>query len=146
MNGFLGPYKGPRQHFQQYRRREPTNEREVFNQAHSSLRSVIERTFGVWKKKWKILKDMPSYSYEKQVKIVIATMTLHNYIRRHTNRDRHFINVGESSDNMPRGRMEMDADAVEEYHITHGPGAQEMERIRNDITQSLMSARNTVPI
>ena len=89
---------------------------------------------------------MPSYSYEKQVKIVIATMTLHNYIRRHANHDRHFINVGESSDSMPSGSMEIDADAVEEYHITHGPGAQEMETIRNNITQSLMSARNTVNV
>ena len=35
---------------------------------HSSLRSVIERTFGVWKKKWHILKDMEGFSFEKQVK------------------------------------------------------------------------------
>ena len=36
----------------------------------------------MWKKKWKNLKDMPNYSFSKQVKIVVATMTLHNYITR----------------------------------------------------------------
>ena len=89
---------------------------------------------------------MPSYSYEKQVTIVIATMILHNYIRRHANRDRHFMNARESSDNMSSGGMEIDADAGEEYHITHGPRAQEMEMIRNNITQSLMSAHNNVNV
>ncbi|GAV79599.1 hypothetical protein CFOL_v3_23064 [Cephalotus follicularis] len=33
-------------------------------------------------KKWKIIKSMPSYPYNKQVKIVVATMALHNFIRR----------------------------------------------------------------
>ena len=83
MKGFLGPYKGERYHLPHFRRGEqPTGHKEIFNHAHSSLRSIIERTFGVWKKKWSILRDMPSYSYEKQVKIVIAIMTLHSYIRR----------------------------------------------------------------
>ncbi|XP_062100238.1 uncharacterized protein LOC133806123 [Humulus lupulus] len=73
ITGFLGPYKGQRYHLPQFQRgSKPTGYKEVFNQAHSSLRSVIERTFGVWKKRWKILRDMPSYPYQKQVKIVIA--------------------------------------------------------------------------
>ncbi|PRQ26237.1 putative harbinger transposase-derived nuclease domain-containing protein [Rosa chinensis] len=143
MNGFLGPYKGPRQHFQQYRRQEPRNEKEIFNQAHSSLRSVIECTFGVWKKKWKILRDMQGYSFDKQVKIVIATMTLHNYIRRHAHGDRHFVRSEEREGYGSSGEIEMDDDVEEEYH---GHGAQEMETIRNSITQSLMNARNNVNI
>ncbi|PKU70800.1 hypothetical protein MA16_Dca010780 [Dendrobium catenatum] len=57
--------------------------KEAFNKRHSSLRGVIEISFGVWKKKWVILRDMPTYPFKKQVKIVVATMTLHNYIRRH---------------------------------------------------------------
>ncbi|KAK8926015.1 hypothetical protein KSP39_PZI011439 [Platanthera zijinensis] len=91
--GFLKPYSGTRYHLPDFRRgsRPIQGRREIFNQAHSSLRSVIERSFGVWKKKWKILRDMPPYSLTKQRDIVIATMSLHNYIRRHPSRsDTHF--------------------------------------------------------
>ncbi|KAK0570919.1 hypothetical protein LWI29_008435 [Acer saccharum] len=133
MSGYLGPYKGERYHILDFRRgRQPTGPREVFNQAHSSLRSVIERTFGVWKKKWKILKTMPNFSFDKQVKIVIATMALHNYIKRHAQRDRHFE---ESKNYQNEGtKEEMD----EESQETNGPGSQEIEVLRNQITASLM--------
>ncbi|KAL5549571.1 hypothetical protein UlMin_004802 [Ulmus minor] len=87
-----GPYKNERYYLQVFRQSgQLEGYKEVFNHAHSSLRSVIECTFGIWKKKkWKILRDMSSYSFEKQIKIVIVTMTLHNYIRRHNDHDRHF--------------------------------------------------------
>jgi hypothetical protein len=55
--------------------------KELFNHAHSSLRNVIERSFGVLKMKWRILLKMPSYLMEKQSKIIIACMALHNFIR-----------------------------------------------------------------
>jgi len=46
----LGPYKGERYHFQEFRRRgQPSGRKEVFNCAHSLLHNVIERSFGVWK-------------------------------------------------------------------------------------------------
>ncbi|KAL3750729.1 hypothetical protein ACJRO7_011685 [Eucalyptus globulus] len=92
--GYLGPYKEVRYHLPEFQRGpQPTGYKEVFNRAHSSLRSEIERAFGVLKKKWKILKGMPSYPYTKQVKIVIATMALHNYIRRNALNDTHFARV-----------------------------------------------------
>ncbi|CAN6705797.1 unnamed protein product [Malus baccata var. baccata] len=95
MSDYLGPYKGGR--------------------------SVIERTFGVWKKRWNILRDMPSYPFKKQVKIIIATMTLQNYIRRHARRDNHFDNMKDDLDD------DTDSDEEqEEYHITEGPRAQEI--------------------
>ncbi|KAK2658924.1 hypothetical protein Ddye_005457 [Dipteronia dyeriana] len=51
MKGFLGPYKGERYRIPHFRRgEEPTGHNEIFNHAHSSLRSIIEGTFGVWKK------------------------------------------------------------------------------------------------
>ncbi|KAI3771087.1 hypothetical protein L6452_02241 [Arctium lappa] len=88
--GYLGPYKGTyiRYHIPDFRRgqtaaiRAPKGPKETFNYHHSSLRNVIERTFGVWKARWAILKDMHvNYSYETQVNIVIASMAIHNYIR-----------------------------------------------------------------
>ncbi|XP_011015239.1 PREDICTED: uncharacterized protein LOC105118883, partial [Populus euphratica] len=86
--GYLGPYKGERYHFQEFRRRrQPSGQKEVFNRAHSSLRNVIERSFGVWKQRWKILQNMPGYPYKTQVEIVVTSMALHNYIRRRSQDD-----------------------------------------------------------
>jgi len=62
----------------------------VFNHAHSSLRNVIERSFGVLKMKWRILKNLPSYPVNKQSKIIVACMALHNFIRECDLEDPHF--------------------------------------------------------
>ena len=81
--GYLGPYKGERYHLQDFRHRgQPRNQQEVFNRTHSSLRNVIERSFGVWKQRWRILQNMHVYPYKTQVEIIVASMALHNYIRR----------------------------------------------------------------
>jgi len=42
---------------------------------------VIERSFEVRKQRWRILQNMPTYPYKTQVEIVVASMTLYNYIR-----------------------------------------------------------------
>ena len=59
--GFLGPYKSTRYHLPEFRssfRSHNTHffrsRDETFNYYHSSLRSVIERTFGVYKVRWRI--------------------------------------------------------------------------------------------
>jgi hypothetical protein len=52
--------------------------KEVFNQAHSSLRNVIERSFGVLKMKWCILLYLSSYDVEKQAKIIVACIREHD--------------------------------------------------------------------
>ncbi|KAJ9189265.1 hypothetical protein P3X46_000580 [Hevea brasiliensis] len=47
---YLKPYKDTRHHLPDFRRGQPpSGQEEIFNRAHSSLGSVIERTFGVWK-------------------------------------------------------------------------------------------------
>ena len=79
--------------------------------------------------KWKILRDMPSYSFEKQVKIVIATMTLHNYIRRHTEHDRHFAKI---TDNYRRVEDNEDL----EPHITGVTRSLKMDALRDVIARS----------
>ncbi|KAK3211383.1 hypothetical protein Dsin_016089 [Dipteronia sinensis] len=77
---------------------------------------------------------MPSYSYEKQVKIVITTMTLHNYIRRYAQRDRDFDESANYSSEEINEEMEVNT------HEEGGPGRRKMEILRNSIAQSLMSA------
>ena len=51
-SGYLAPYKGQKYHLPEFRQgRLPSGKKEVFNHAHSSLRNVIERFFGVLKMK-----------------------------------------------------------------------------------------------
>jgi hypothetical protein len=79
--GFLAHYKGQRYHVPEFQGgHTPTGRKEVFNHAHSSLHNVIERWFGVWKMKWCILLLLLSFLVEKQKKIIIACMALHNFI------------------------------------------------------------------
>jgi hypothetical protein len=47
--------------------------------------------------KWRILLSLPSFSLNKQSKIIIACMTLHNFIRDSALHDRDFDEVGPNS-------------------------------------------------
>jgi len=42
---------------------------------------IIKRTFGVWKKKYRILCEFPRYNTHVQKIVLMATMGLHNFIR-----------------------------------------------------------------
>lgn len=80
--GYLAPYKGSKYHLPEFRNGAmPRGKKGTFNFAHSSLRNVIERAFGVLKMKWRILLDIPMYPLHKQTEIVVACMALHNFIR-----------------------------------------------------------------
>ena len=71
--GYLPPYKRQRYHlsdFQWVGRGNQIEER--FNYVHSSLQSEIEWTFGVWKNRWKISKQMPSYDIKDQRNIIVG--------------------------------------------------------------------------
>ena len=85
---FLAPYKGERYHIPDFQRGSQLHHlKERFNYLHSSLHSVIERTFGVWKNRWKILRCMPTFNIRTQNYIIVATMVLHNFIRAHDHND-----------------------------------------------------------
>lgn len=76
MPGFMAPFKtGPGG-------RSQTGAKGLFNCRHSSVRNIIERTFGVWKWRFKILGGpMKNYPIEIQREIVIACCVLHNFIK-----------------------------------------------------------------
>ena len=57
----------------------PRNAKELFNLQHSSLCSVIEQIFGVFKKKFPILKITAEFLLQSQVEIVYALTTLYNF-------------------------------------------------------------------
>nr|KYP48369.1 Putative nuclease HARBI1 [Cajanus cajan] len=79
----ITPYRGVRYHLKEYSRRAPQNPRELFNHRHSSLRNVIERTFGVLKKRFPIIASgtEPHYSFDTMTNIVLACCILHNFLR-----------------------------------------------------------------
>ena len=134
--GYLGPYKGERYHFQEYRRRgQPSGRKEVFNRAHSSLRNVIERSFGVWKQRWRILQNMSAYPYKTQVEIVVASMALHNYIRRRSQDDAVFSEYDRNPNLIPDDFL---PDTVQASAVQGSQRPSRMDFVRDGIANSLM--------
>ena len=139
--GYLAPYKGQKYHLPEFRRgRQPSGKYEVFNHAHSSLRNVIERSFGVLKMKWRILLAMPSYNMDKQTQIIIACMALHNFIRDSALRDELFERCDNDEDYEPNtthagpsGGNSGSASAVDDTNMC---------AFRESLANSLMSARS----
>jgi DDE superfamily endonuclease len=82
-NTVLVPYCGTRYHLKEQRlaSQKPENYKELFNLRHASLRNVIERIFGVVKRKYQILRTPSEYSIETQTRIILACCALHNYVR-----------------------------------------------------------------
>ena len=60
----------------------PANKEELFNLRHSQLRNVIERVYGLIKKRFPILVCMSSYPFHIQIDIVMSCFMMHNFIRR----------------------------------------------------------------
>ncbi|CAA0812986.1 Unknown protein [Striga hermonthica] len=91
--GFLSPYRGDRYHLPEWIRsnQTPKNARELCSQnifttrkRHATVRNVVERSFGILKGKFPIIKGlMPNYTTEFQTDIVIACCVVHNFILEH---------------------------------------------------------------
>jgi DDE superfamily endonuclease len=83
----LAPYRGVRYHLKEQRLagRTPENAKELFNLRHASLRNVIERIFGVVKRKFKVLNIAAEYSIDTQIHLVIALTGLANFLTVHGN-------------------------------------------------------------
>ena len=76
----MSPYQSVRYHLKEFSDRPPENEQELFNLRPSSLRTTIERGFGVLKKRFRVLGAEPFWSFETQVKVVLACCVIHNHI------------------------------------------------------------------
>ncbi|XP_057745356.1 uncharacterized protein LOC130963240 [Arachis stenosperma] len=75
-------YRSVRYYLKEYARRGPENEKELFNLHHASLKHVIERSFGVLKKRFAIITSgtEPHYDFETMTEIVLACCILHNFL------------------------------------------------------------------
>ena len=95
---FLPPHKSTRYHAQEFNSsgRRITSKKELYNYRHSSLRMVIERSFGVLKARFPILNNMPNFKPIRQWYVVIVCYALHNFISMNNRSDELFRTVGES--------------------------------------------------
>jgi hypothetical protein len=140
--GYLAPFKGSTYHLPEFhhrRGRPPQGKYEIFNYLHSSLRNVIERSFGVLKQKWRILKAMPRFSTRKQAKIIIACIALHNFIRDSHLSDKEFDRCDANEEYMPRAAHETAAAAAQQGDEVEGHNEVTMNSIREMIADGLVS-------
>lgn len=62
----------------------------------TALRNVIERSFGVLKRRFAILRGVvPNYTMTTQINIIIACCVMHNFIRDPQPNDMYFTNLDE---------------------------------------------------
>ena len=80
----------------------PANAKELFNLRHASARNVIERTFGVFKARYKILDSGPSYPFEVQARLVAGLSVVHNFIGIHNPLDTRNIQKNLNEDQLCR--------------------------------------------
>lgn len=81
----LTPYRGVRYHLREVwiTGLKPESLKELFNLRHSSLRNVVERTFGIFKRRFQIFEAAPPFSSLVQARLVYACTALHNFLTSH---------------------------------------------------------------
>ncbi|KAL4367185.1 hypothetical protein GQ457_05G027840 [Hibiscus cannabinus] len=136
--GFLAPFRGQRYHARDFiGRHQPKGKEELFNMRHSSVRNVIERSIGVLKKRFAILRDMPNYPLRKQRYIPKACCTIHNFIRLEAEKDELF-DEGERENEQEFDDTEAtSSDSHEEYIAFDMSQTAEMAQVREEIATSL---------
>ena len=137
-SGFLAPYKGVTYHQPVWKRApRPRGMKQIFNRAHSSLRSVIEQSFGMVKMKWRILLGLPHYSERRQAQIILACCGLHNFILENDNDDLHY-HMDDADDSWDIDDVDEDTghDAVE-------GDEDDMNALRDDIARGCRMAERS---
>ncbi|XP_016196079.2 uncharacterized protein LOC107637150 [Arachis ipaensis] len=149
--GFLGPYRHTRYHIPQFRLAPNfRSNNEKFNYCHSSLRTVIERTFGVCKARWKILQNMPLRAkFETHRDIIVAFFTLHNFIRMMDSDDisilqkfEDIVSLQANEDDDTTVRNGSTNSEINEWEEPIQEDVQAMEEIRDNIRDQLSDQIN----
>ncbi|KAI5754193.1 hypothetical protein M8J77_006645 [Diaphorina citri] len=86
---------------------DPANpQEEAYNRAQKTTRNLIERAFGVWKRKFPILKRALQNKLPNSINIIIASAILHNMTRQ----DNAMYEPQEEEEEEERGEEEEDVD------------------------------------
>ncbi|XP_035541423.1 putative nuclease HARBI1 [Juglans regia] len=140
--GFMPPY--PRERYHRSDRQGQRGFRgykDYFNHRHSCIRNVIERTFGVLKSRFRILRLMPGYKVGRQGDLIIACCTLHNFIRMTSPNDWLF-EEWRDMELSPSGRAYSDAAVSGNHPDMTVESARAMAAIRDDIAKRMWEARS----
>ncbi|KAG5563852.1 hypothetical protein RHGRI_000147 [Rhododendron griersonianum] len=151
-DGYLAPYKGCTYHLEDFRRsrKRQLDAYEYYNRWHSSLRCAIERTFGVWKSRWRMMKETSTYPLRIHKLFVIASMAIHNYIRRNSVHDDEFAEAIYKDEryvfeDMPDIDPEYAAqEDTEGFMYPQSANTLDMDRVRQGIMKALHDDRVTV--
>jgi hypothetical protein len=81
----------------------PQSKEELFNLRHAQARNVVERIFGVLKRRFKVLVYPPEYDMDIQAQLPPALAAIHNFIRQYDPGEISDI-VKEVTDVQPGGR------------------------------------------
>src|ERR1700734_3527179 len=96
---FLTPYRDIRYHLKELASlpdARPTNYKELWNLRHSMLRNIIERSFGIIKQKYQVLKIGLQHTLKTQISLFPACALISNYINDHEKED--WMNSSENRD------------------------------------------------
>ncbi|CAM0874640.1 unnamed protein product [Alopecurus aequalis] len=79
--GFLTPFRSTRYHLKEWASsaQQPKTEEGLYNLRHARARNCVERTFGLLKKMFAILRTASFFDIENQIRIISAYCVLHNY-------------------------------------------------------------------
>ena len=139
-NGFLAPYRGTTYHLREWEHigHTPTNKEEYFNMKHSQARNIIERCFGILKKRWAILQSPSFYPIKLQGRMVLACALLHNFIRMYMALDPE-ENTILTLEDMPIGEEMLESnDDVESIDVVES--SNEWTQWRDDIAQEMFES------
>jgi hypothetical protein len=121
-DALLVPYRGVRYHLKEWGKANmrPKDAKELFNLRHAQLRNVIERIFGILKKRFKVLIVPQEYEIEIQAQLVSALSVVHNFIRVHDPHD--LIGSDDDDEDQPEvlrdGSLQRNITAAERIRAT----------------------------
>ncbi|PLW32523.1 hypothetical protein PCANC_22437 [Puccinia coronata f. sp. avenae] len=83
--GLMTPYQAVQYHLKEQASAglHPSTRKELYNLRHSTLRNIVERLFGCFKRKFSILKSAPEIELSKQICLVYALCVLWNFLQKH---------------------------------------------------------------
>jgi hypothetical protein len=110
----------------------PWNQEELFNLCHAQARNVVERIFGVIKKRWDILTRAPHFDMAIQARIPAGLAALHNFIMKYDIEDAEEL-VVRVNDDMP-GDIDYGS-----FAVSHPSQAEkeQADQIRDQIAQDM---------